>query len=67
LSTSEAVVRYVALGFGAAVVPESATEGNEVAVFTLPDRRARHPVSLIHRHPEPSAPSARAFIALLSG
>jgi DNA-binding transcriptional LysR family regulator len=65
LSTSEAVVRYVALGFGAAVVPESATKGTEVAVLTLSDSSARHPVSLIHRHPEPSAPSARAFIAPL--
>ena len=67
LSTSEAVVHYVALGFGAAIVPLSAAVGTEVAVLTLPDRRARHPVSLIHRHPEPSAPSARAFIALLPG
>jgi DNA-binding transcriptional LysR family regulator len=67
LSTSEAVVRYVALGFGAAIVPLSAAVGTEIAVLTLPDRRARHPVSLIHRHPEPSAPSARAFIDLLPG
>jgi DNA-binding transcriptional LysR family regulator len=67
LSTSEAVVRYVALGFGAAIVPVSATVGTDLAVLTLPDRRARHPISLIHRHPEPSAPSARVFIALLIG
>ena len=67
LSTSEAVVRYVALGFGAAVVPVSATVGTDLAVLTLPDRRARHPISLIHRHPQPPAPSARAFIALLIG
>jgi DNA-binding transcriptional LysR family regulator len=66
LSTSEAVVRYVALGFGAAIVPLSAAAGTGVAVLTLPDSSARHPVSLIHRHPEPSAPSARAFIALLT-
>jgi DNA-binding transcriptional LysR family regulator len=67
MSTSEAVVRYVALGFGAGIVPLSATVGADVAVLTLPDRRARHPVSLIHRHPEPSAPSARVFIALMDG
>jgi DNA-binding transcriptional LysR family regulator len=64
LSTSEAVVRYAALGFGAAIVPLSATVGTGLTVLTLADRRARHPVSLIHRHPEPSAPSARAFLSL---
>jgi DNA-binding transcriptional LysR family regulator len=66
LSTSEAVVRYVGLGFGAAVVPLSAV-GADVRLLRLPDPQARHPVSLIHRQPEPSAPSARAFIALLVG
>ena len=32
----------------------------------LDDPEARHPVSLVHRRPEPSAPAARAFLALLS-
>ena len=66
LSTSEAVVRYVGLGFGAAVVPLSAVRTG-VRALTLPDQRARHPVSLVHRQPEPSAPSARAFVAMLVG
>jgi DNA-binding transcriptional LysR family regulator len=66
LGTSEALVRFVALGFGAALVPLSATSGRSgVAVLRLTDDLAQHPVSLVHRHPEPSAPSARAFLALL--
>jgi DNA-binding transcriptional LysR family regulator len=65
LSTSDAVVRYVALGFGAAIVPLSSAARTDVAVLALADPLARHPVSLIHRQPAPSAPSARAFIALL--
>ena len=68
LSTSDAVVRFVGLGFGAARVPRSATTGRSgVAVLALTDTQAQHPVSLEHRRPEPSAPSARAFLALLSG
>jgi DNA-binding transcriptional LysR family regulator len=68
LSTSEAVVRFVALGFGPAVVPRSAAvaRGEEVAVSELADPRARYPIGLVHRHPEPSAPSARAFLGLLA-
>lgn len=66
LSTSDAVVRYVGLGFGAALVPRSATTGRSaVAVLGLSDALAQHPVCLVHRQPEPSAPSARAFMALL--
>jgi DNA-binding transcriptional LysR family regulator len=66
LDTSEAVVRYVGLGLGVAVVPESAAAGHpDVAVLLLDDPAARHPVSLVHRRPEPSAPAARAFLALL--
>ncbi len=66
LGTSEAVVRFVGLGFGAALVPLSATSGRSgVAVLRLTDPLAQHPVSLVHRQPEPSAPSARAFLALL--
>jgi len=68
LSTSDAVVRFVALGFGPAVVPRSAaaTRPHDVAVLELADAAARHPISLIHRHPEPTAPSARAFLTLLA-
>src|SRR6266542_3688056 len=68
LSTSDAVVRFVALGFGPAVVPRSAaaTRPHAVAVLELADPAARHPISLIHRHPEPTAPSARAFLTLLA-
>ncbi|HEY4990721.1 MAG TPA: LysR substrate-binding domain-containing protein, partial [Nakamurella sp.] len=45
LSTSDAVVRFVGLGFGAAVVPRSAV-GSRPDVTTLPlrDDLARHPV-----------------------
>jgi DNA-binding transcriptional LysR family regulator len=66
LDTSEAVVRYVGLGLGAAVVPASGATGRpDVAAIPLDDPAARHPVSLVHRRPEPSAPAARAFLALL--
>jgi DNA-binding transcriptional LysR family regulator len=68
LSTSDAVVRFVALGFGPAVVPRSAAAARpeDVAVLDLADPAARHPIGLVHRQPEPSAPSARAFLALLA-
>ena len=32
----------------------------------LADPGARHPIGLVHRHPAPSAPSARAFLTLLA-
>lgn len=68
LSTSDAVLRFVALGFGPALVPASAVAGRaeDVAVLQLADTAARHPVCLVHRDPEPAAPSARAFLALLA-
>jgi DNA-binding transcriptional LysR family regulator len=68
LSTSDALVRYAALGFGPAVVPLSAVAAAsfEVATLELTDPAARHPVCLVHRHPEPTAPSARAFLAELA-
>jgi DNA-binding transcriptional LysR family regulator len=68
LSTSDAVVRFVALGFGAALVPRSAAEAQreDVDVLDLADPAARHPIGLVHRRPEPSAPSARAFLTLLA-
>ena len=61
LSSSDAVVRFVALGFGSALVPCSAatTRPDDVAVVELADPAARHPISLVHRHPAPTAPSAR--------
>jgi DNA-binding transcriptional LysR family regulator len=65
LSTSDNVVRFVQLGFGVALVPRSATEGHDVPVRPLTDPAARHPVSLVHRSPAPSAPAARAFLELL--
>ena len=66
LGTSESVVRFVGLGFGAALVPLSATgTATGVSVLALSDRRARHPISLVHPETEPSTPSARAFLALL--
>ncbi|MHA6782124.1 LysR substrate-binding domain-containing protein [Pseudonocardia saturnea] len=68
MQASDAVVRFVALGFGAADVPRSAadTRPGEVAVLELDDPAARHPISLVRRRPEPSAPSARAFLAILA-
>ena len=71
LATADAVVRFVGPGFGAAVVPRSATAGARgevggVTVLELADPAARHPISLVHRRPEPSAPSARAFLRLLA-
>jgi DNA-binding transcriptional LysR family regulator len=68
LGTSEAVVRYAALGFGAAVVPLSAVAGrsDDVGWLPLADAAARHPISLVHRRPEPAAPAARAFLAQLA-
>jgi DNA-binding transcriptional LysR family regulator len=66
LGSSDSVVRFVGLGFGAALVPASAagtTSG--VSVLRLDDPAARHPISLVHRAPAPSAPSARAFLRLL--
>ena len=67
LATSDAVVRFVGLGFGPAVVPRSAamTRPDDVAVLGLADPAARYPIGLVHHRPEPSAPSARAFLALL--
>jgi DNA-binding transcriptional LysR family regulator len=66
LGTSDSVVRFAGLGFGAALVPASAAASStDVRVLTLPDPGARHPISLVHRAPEPSAPSARAFLSLL--
>jgi DNA-binding transcriptional LysR family regulator len=66
LGTSDAVVRFAGLGFGAALVPASAAEGvPDVAVLTVDDPAARHPIGLVHRSPAPSTPSARAFLALL--
>lgn len=67
LSTSDNVVRFVQLGFGVALVPLSAAQGRPVQVRPLTDPDARHPVSLIHRSPAPSAPAARAFLDLLAG
>jgi DNA-binding transcriptional LysR family regulator len=66
LGSSDSVVRFAGLGFGAALVPASAAATVPgVSVLPLPDPLARHPISLVHRAPEPSAPSARAFLALL--
>jgi DNA-binding transcriptional LysR family regulator len=68
-ATSDAVVRFVALGFGTAVVPRSAAAAgqHDVGVLEIADDAARHPIGLVHRRPAPSAPSARAFLALLAG
>jgi DNA-binding transcriptional LysR family regulator len=66
LATSDAVVRFAGLGFGAALVPASAAAGaSDVVVLPLDDPGARHPIGLVHRSPAPSAPSARAFLTLL--
>ena len=68
LGASDAVVRFVGLGFTSGLIPASAAAGRpDIRVLGLTDQAALHPVSLIHRSPEPSAPSARAFLALLAG
>jgi DNA-binding transcriptional LysR family regulator len=68
LGTSESVVHFVGLGFGAAVVPASAVgTAVDVSVLPLDDPDARHPIALVHQAPEPSAPSARAFLGLVTG
>jgi DNA-binding transcriptional LysR family regulator len=68
LGTSDAVVRFVGLGFGPAVVPRSAAAArpHDVAVLPLADPAARHPIGLVHRQPEPAAPAARAFLTILT-
>jgi DNA-binding transcriptional LysR family regulator len=66
LGTSESVVRFVGLGFGAALAPSSAVgTPADVSVLTLSDPAARHPIALVHQAPRPSAPSARAFLKLV--
>jgi DNA-binding transcriptional LysR family regulator len=66
LGTSESVVRFVGLGFGAALVPPSAIGAtSEVVELALSDGDARHPIALVHQAPSPSTPSARAFLQLL--
>ena len=68
LGTSDSVVRFVRLGFGAALVTAStASPATGVRVLRLSDPAARHSISVVHRRPEPSTPSARAFLALLLG
>jgi DNA-binding transcriptional LysR family regulator len=67
LGTSDAVVRFVGLGFGPAVVPRSAAAARppDVTVLPLADPAARHPIGLVHRRPEPAAPAARALLSIL--
>jgi DNA-binding transcriptional LysR family regulator len=66
LSTSDSVVRFVGLGFGAALVPASATAtADGVTALPLGDAEARHPISLVHPQSSASIPSARAFVSLL--
>jgi DNA-binding transcriptional LysR family regulator len=61
LATSESVVRFVGLGFGAALVPRSTAK----QAIPLDDPAARHPISVIHR-PRPAAPSAQELLRLIS-
>lgn len=66
LSTSADLVRFAGLGFGAAVVPAAAAKDrSDVRALPLDDVDAQHPISVVHQRPEPSAPSARAFLALV--
>lgn len=59
-------VRHGVLGFGAALVPLSATPSRrDVTVLRVEDRPIQHPISLVHRAPEPSSPGGRAFLRLL--
>ncbi|TFV77631.1 LysR family transcriptional regulator [Blastococcus sp. CT_GayMR19] len=66
VGSSDGVVRFVGLGFGAALVPASAIgAAAEVSVLRLDDPDARHPIGLVHPRPRPAAPSARAFLDLV--
>ncbi|MGY1643365.1 LysR substrate-binding domain-containing protein [Geodermatophilus sp. SYSU D00703] len=57
LRSSDAVVRFAGLGFGAGLVPAStAAEAPGVAVLPVDDPAARHAVGLVHRAPAPSTP-----------
>ena len=68
LGTPDAVAKYAGLGLGAGLVPTStARAAIRVAVLPLDDRRARHPIGLVHRAPVPETPSARAFLAVVLG
>jgi DNA-binding transcriptional LysR family regulator len=49
-------------------VPAStARTATRVEVLPLDDRRAPHPIGLVHRVPAPETPSARAFLAVVLG
>ncbi|CAI7977286.1 LysR family transcriptional regulator [Frankia sp. Hr75.2] len=66
------IIRFAALGLGAAIVTASAARkaaeaSGDIGVLRLDDHAARHTISLIYRKPAPSAPSARAFLATLDG
>ncbi|WP_138758798.1 LysR family transcriptional regulator [Modestobacter altitudinis] len=64
--TPVGVLRWVALGLGAAVIPASApTSGRKVITLSLDDDQARHPLALVHGPPGTATPSARVFLALL--
>ena len=66
LGTPDAVARYAGLGLGAGLVPASrARADGRVAVLSLDDQRARHPIGLVHWAPAPETPSARAFLAVV--
>jgi DNA-binding transcriptional LysR family regulator len=66
LSTSDSVVRFAGLGFGAVLVPASATAtATRVSVLPLGDPEATHPIGLVHPKAGPPTPSAREFLALL--
>ena len=68
-SAPQAVERFVTLGLGVALIPAVAAERmdpNEVTALSLKGCRVGHPIALIHAAPEPSTPSARAFVALLA-
>jgi DNA-binding transcriptional LysR family regulator len=68
LPGTDTVVRFVAAGFGPAIVPLSAATAasEDVAVVDLADPDALYPIGLVHRNPEPSSPSGRALLSILT-
>jgi DNA-binding transcriptional LysR family regulator len=64
----EDMVRFAALGLGIAIVRQPYAENSPqpIALIPIRDEHARMAVTLVHRLPAPTAPSARAFLAALT-
>lgn len=66
LGTPDAVLRFVGLGLGVALVPARAAESAaDLATLPLDDCPTGHPIGLVHPAPDLLTPSARCFLTLL--